>query len=1217
MKKYYRELVRDRLLKIFDEADAETVLTWMISNDGRRPVVVVGAGFTLNAELKGTGLPVSTKEVPLWRHILERFTRDLRVPENVYEALTLAELYYEEMGPATFHSTLLSMLHDDDLLPGRAHRELFSYPAEAIVTTNLLDTVLDHNGHNWLRIVHDEDLALLRDKSAQIELIYFHGHRCDRSSWVFTRSQYEDMPRRRPLIVTKVRQLLSQNPVLIVGYGLSDPDFHHIYRQISLEMSYRHPLGLALFPFGRGPTTPERRHWEKLGIRIATFKKGTHIGDAFASFFQINPTPNPTDDLAAIEGIVARASDFEERRSIAEDFLRDLHRASAAPASRHEEYHKVWFAVLRSEFTPEEWKAIDSIREDDQQYATSTALSPAVSGQSTHTRFTGYNVLPRERFGPLEQLWRRIDAFLTRQPLLKRPLAEWMTFALKEDLVDDGKPQFLDLLSWLWTDIAQHGGEDLALREIASGVVRQSLTISNRYGYALKHIQSDADVLGVGNADAASDRDPRFLKKMEMGYRAMLDGAFDEARLAYQEANDIAEERQALFDQWVALNGAAQASWAMRPLDSITSSNADALKYRHRINALAESPEVKHWLAQARVRRDRVNDKVIEQFAKSRRDQMFGGKSFAWDNYAHHYWTTFRDLEAIFAAPQQQRDYLEPLISLGGFATATQFRYRLMLGVGKAEDTKNWLARILDDHDCSPEERDERDAEILNEFRKDDLTKTERARRLKAFVPFARVLKVEDLDWSLDFLRKTRVELGKSIRTSSSFSVLSHEYAAAWGEYAELETRIARGCNNLAEYVAAIDNPLEAETFARALRSAPLSQWIGIDASAADTLLAILNSLEEKCDGEARSQVDLLWSYYAVAEGARRFAVTLKDTRRGELLARVDRVLDRQREAEPDSDFEDYRATVHLGLVLLNDTERRHDLAHRVLVKIEELLAPQDHAVAQSATATRRQRDIEAPMNLWYSLVEADVGPHGGEMARIGTAVWRALDEQWTTKLDFLTLNPHYAWPYAQLLAEVLASELGEPARVRQQLLDVLRAAPARLSACGNLLEPRFWGDRWGDLVQLVMAGAAGFGSDSFDGRIGTIDLLGRWLLQPGQRDLTPDLAFIIDVSFLGVLDPRPAIANHAAYNVIRLGKRGGSDALCQRVIDTLRRMARDPRLSVQGAAVYASTALQRQDLDVRIQAAASELGTTLSNETYAVLQRQRIFGQLDRDVPE
>src|SRR5262249_19590052 len=62
MKQYYRDLAQKRLREIFDEQDAQTVLTWLISNDGRRPVVVVGAGFSLNAINKRTGAPVTRKE---------------------------------------------------------------------------------------------------------------------------------------------------------------------------------------------------------------------------------------------------------------------------------------------------------------------------------------------------------------------------------------------------------------------------------------------------------------------------------------------------------------------------------------------------------------------------------------------------------------------------------------------------------------------------------------------------------------------------------------------------------------------------------------------------------------------------------------------------------------------------------------------------------------------------------------------------------------------------------------------------------------------------------------------------------------------------------------------------------------------------------------------------------------------------------------------------
>lgn len=79
-----------------------------------------------------------------------------------------------------------------------------------------------------------------------IEVLYLHGHRSSPQTWVLSRSQYEDLPTTRPVLLTRVRQLLSQHPVLTVGYSLTDPDFHQVYRQLSLDMKTKCPPGLAL-----------------------------------------------------------------------------------------------------------------------------------------------------------------------------------------------------------------------------------------------------------------------------------------------------------------------------------------------------------------------------------------------------------------------------------------------------------------------------------------------------------------------------------------------------------------------------------------------------------------------------------------------------------------------------------------------------------------------------------------------------------------------------------------------------------------------------------------------------------------------------------------------------------------------------------------------------------------------------------------------------------
>lgn len=288
MKPYRLDQLKEIVEAYFDDRSVQTVLGWFKANEGRRPVIVVGSGYTRNAKRKNSD---ARADAPLWPTLVSELAGDLSIDANfrhgTYDALTLAELYEEEFGPNALHNKLLSLVEDEDYEPDEAHEALLAYEAEAIITTNFLDTVLERCIASCFTVTLDNDLTIYDRQTQKKQLIYFHGHRSNFDTWVFTRSQYEDVFGTRPVVATRVRQLLSQYPVLAVGYSLSDPDFHQIYRQISLDMANRHPLGLAILI--REPLSAERRHWECIGLRIAVLKKGADLHDAFARFFALDP----------------------------------------------------------------------------------------------------------------------------------------------------------------------------------------------------------------------------------------------------------------------------------------------------------------------------------------------------------------------------------------------------------------------------------------------------------------------------------------------------------------------------------------------------------------------------------------------------------------------------------------------------------------------------------------------------------------------------------------------------------------------------------------------------------------------------------------------------------------------------------------------------------------------------------------------------------------
>jgi hypothetical protein len=135
---------------------------------------------------------------------------------------------------------------------------------------------------------------------------------------------------------------------------------------------------------------------------------------------------------------------------------------------------------------------------------------------------------------------------------------------------------------------------------------------------------------------------------------------------------------------------------------------------------------------------------------------------------------------------------------------------------------------------------------------------------------------------------------------------------------------------------------------------------------------------------------------------------------------------------------------------------------------------------------------------------------------------------------------------------------------------------------------------------------------------MGAVDLLLRWVTDApaGSAELPSELRFLVDVILLAILDESPIVANHAAYAIVGYAGRVRARTEIPRIVSALRRMARDPRLGVRHAAAYAGKKLSIMDVADEIRAVAQEIDKALAEDPYAIIQRQRAFGELDARHP-
>jgi hypothetical protein len=898
-----------------------------------------------------------------------------------------------------------------------------------------------------------------------------------------------------------------------------------------------------------------------------------------------------------VKAWIRNGSNFEDRCRRARDFLSDPDRSKIVRTDKYSEYD-VWNEPIQCEFTQDEWEQVNSIHIDDIEYdeTVTPTQKKAVPRSGSQSTFRGFKVLDRKRFSSQRSLPRQVDAFLDRRADLKLDLARWMTFAFDEDLARNDRPTFFDLLSWIWRSAAASAGAG----DDAHAVMRRCLAVAlkNNYQPLQDHIKEDARAVGldVSGVVPAGERPPEFLQNMKNGFEKMLDGGFPDARRAYEQAGTIAKQRGDAFGEWAAFHGEEDAALASINIFDQVKEDSQSLRddYRRRRLAMEQATKVKEWIELAQQRRERVVQEVIDGFIEQNYRRVISGRSMSFSNYAHDYWTMFRDLETIHAPPSLQRKYVQPLIDLRGFDPDEELRYRLQLGVDESEKTERWVSRTIDDPRTSLDDQRKRDHALRKEFTRSNVFKRERLQRLNVFPGIANILHLEDMDWSLLFFSQFQEHI-----TDGAWGH-HHEYVRALCSYAALETRPI-ALERLEEYASGTTSRRERDELAQALRGeVSLGQWVGLHVGAAERLIRLVPDLERGSKEQEVSSSDeaLAWVLFLVVCGANRFGRPLTVATNEKIRAWASRLLHKALTGEHSHLQGAFNAAARLAYLLAPDDEARGEVVRVALGRAQE-----------------------GPMGVWFSLVEAGVSPTSAAMKEAANNLWAKLDETWEETLRIAKNNPQYMWPHMAFLAETIHSQLvGHLAVARERLLQLVQAAPEQLPLCAQVLDQKLWEDKWQPFVdQVWKVSSGGDGRDPVAARMGAVDLLQRWVAQPraGSGELPTELSFLVDVTLLALLDESAVVANHAAYNVVGYASRARAPADVSRIAGALRRIAVDPRLGVRGAAAYAGKKLPLMaDVADEIRAVAQAIDKAFEGDTYAVIQRQRTFGELDGKYP-
>lgn len=1165
------------------EADACVVSRWLGQLDGKRPVVFVGAGFSKNAR--------GGESMPLWADVSTALHRvfDGESPSST-DPIRIAE---EAWGFDQVKSIReLRKLVPRGARPGKAHKALFRYPLEGIVTTNMLDNLLDECDA-WHRVLRDTDLPLAVGDPPP--LLYIHGHESDPRGWVFSLSDFDNLTRQRPAMLTRIRALIAERAILLLGVGLQDPTFDRLYSRLIRELGDAHPKALAISL--ESPAEPQRKLWEARGLSFATIRRpttGASIDQTLARFLDIRPDFGIGRGIREVELIgisgeeLANAVTSPPRlRTRVDDFehcLRDrapsLQHKYASPGSRDDVRSSVgistlWEAVARRELSAERWSELKS---------NEVEVRERIAGRTLRR-------LPHERFvAPALQrpTIRLVDEVLASgakgDPDHLMTVARWCRLAVEEFAEHEFPSLLAPILaaaSWCTAEAARLDSDQAArrlteLRHLRRLARRFDLVGPDGPRDDFKEVDFALDFSTAGATADLDDESDEYVKHMRAGATHLGERQFSDALRSYASADQSiagsAPSAEA-FRRWLALEGQAIAS---RQLDEDATDTAleSALK------AARKAPYVARWRTKAESR----HTSLLELLVSELREEMSapGWVGLRVNSARYGVWRTLRDLEADEAPPPLQRDYVATLLDAADeLADDVVLRYRLELPVPGAESV-TWLRRRRASPRPKGEERCNRDRNMVRLLIGRTGTKGELLRRFEVFPQIAPLVQNDQLDDTTTWLSAGLDKLGRA-RWDRRIG------AAALQAHASLITPGGGLARPLLRHTSTHVNTTAPELGSDRW---PWYDWACVSPEGTRDLLGSVFSplLESPKPGPHTS-----WH----------------------------RVCLQVLEIRPEIVLADPSLSIALRDSLKSESSEEQDWDWFGRRLLEAKIAPAADQLptisrAVDAIAERLRRPPREQTDRFDLLNRS-----AGQLARFGEIVGdlseSALDA-WKRSYELARADLHVYGSRnlhnnplagsARLLGTQLARLPKSRSWTRTELLTVLDIDPSCLREIPpRALQPECWGPQWSGLVERIHRWATGhYRSDRGLLRVqlfrSAVELhrpRARPPLAP-HRDIVEPL---VQLALTHVADARPSVASAAVASLLRIA-RFPEAALAKSAGLALDCAATDPRVSVRSAAAYGCTRLAATVGSAQwLRDAAARASENLESDPYLSVSNQ------------
>ncbi len=182
-------------------------------------VVFAGAGVSIDAG------------VPLWKTLIDEFKDGVDIPDDEFDYLKIAQMYFNERQQKEFIEKVRLVLKHKKLSYNEIHDEIFDLNPQHIVTTNydnLFEQVINKRSLPFSVISKDSEFPYTSNIK---HLVKMHGD-LNNKDFVLKEDDYIDYSKNHPLIESFIKSLFASKTILFIGYSFSDIDLKMIIQNV-------------------------------------------------------------------------------------------------------------------------------------------------------------------------------------------------------------------------------------------------------------------------------------------------------------------------------------------------------------------------------------------------------------------------------------------------------------------------------------------------------------------------------------------------------------------------------------------------------------------------------------------------------------------------------------------------------------------------------------------------------------------------------------------------------------------------------------------------------------------------------------------------------------------------------------------------------------------------------------------------------------------------